>query len=133
MTRRELREHIFRILFTRDFDSNDAGEQADLYLNDVDGLTQEEADYIRSKTVRIWQMIPELDEMIGAESVGWTVERMGTVDRTLLRLALYEMKYEDDVPAGVAINEAVELAKKYGTDSSYSCVNGILAKLAKEE
>ncbi|MGI6002666.1 MAG: transcription antitermination factor NusB [Lachnospiraceae bacterium] len=133
MTRRELREHIFRILFTRDFDSNDAGEQADLYLNDVDGLTQEEADYIRSKTVRIWQMIPELDEMIGAESVGWTVERMGTVDRTLLRLALYEMKYEDDVPAGVAINEAVELAKKYGTDSSYSFVNGILAKLAKEE
>ena len=133
MTRRELREHIFRILFTRDFDSNDAGEQADLYLNDVDGLTQEEADYIRSKTVRIWQMIPELDEMIGAESVGWTVERMGTVDRTLLRLALYEMKYEDDVPAGVAINEAVELAKKYGTDSSYSFVNGILAKLANEE
>ena len=133
MTRRELREHIFRILFTRDFDSNDAGEQADLYLNDVDGLTQEDADYIRSKTVRIWQMIPELDEMIGAESVGWTVERMGTVDRTLLRLALYEMKYEDDVPAGVAINEAVELAKKYGTDSSYSFVNGILAKLAKEE
>ena len=133
MTRREPREHIFRILFTRDFDSNDAGEQADLYLNDVDGLTQEEADYIRSKTVRIWQMIPELDEMIGAESVGWTVERMGTVDRTLLRLALYEMKYEDDVPAGVAINEAVELAKKYGTDSSYSFVNGILAKLAKEE
>lgn len=133
MTRRELREHIFRILFTRDFDSNDAREQADLYLNDVDGLTQEEADYIRSKTVRIWQMIPELDEMIGAESVGWTVERMGTVDRTLLRLALYEMKYEDDVPAGVAINEAVELAKKYGTDSSYSFVNGILAKLAKEE
>ena len=99
----------------------------------MDGLTQEEADYIRSKTVRIWQMIPELDEMIGAESVGWTVERMGTVDRTLLRLALYEMKYEDDVPAGVAINEAVELAKKYGTDSSYSFVNGILAKLAKEE
>ena len=132
MTRRELREHIFRILFTRDFDSNDAGEQADLYLNDVDGLTQEEADYIRSKTVRIWQMIPELDEMIGAESVGWTVERMGTVDRTLLRLALYEMKYEDDVPAGVAINEAVELAKLYGGDESPAFINGILGELSRK-
>lgn len=133
MTRREQREHIFRILFTRDFDSNEADEQVNLYLGEVEGLTEQDAEYIRGKAARIWEKIPELDEQIAAQSVGWTVERMGTVDRTLLRLALYEMKYDDDVPTGVAINEAVELAKKYGTESSYSFVNGILAKLAKQE
>ena len=55
---------------------------------------------------------------------------MGKVDLTLIRLAVYEMKYEDEIPVGVAINEAVELAKKYGTDESSSFVNGILAKIA---
>lgn len=60
---------------------------------------------------------------------GWKTSRMGKVDLTLIRLAVYEMKFEEDVPAGVAINEAVELAKAYGTDDSSSFVNGILAKL----
>jgi N utilization substance protein B len=58
---------------------------------------------------------------------------MGKVDLTLIRLAAYEMKYEEDVPVKVAINEAVELAKKYGTDDSPAFVNGVLARLAKEE
>ena len=60
---------------------------------------------------------------------GWKTARMGKVDLTLLRLAVYEIKFEDDIPTGVAINEAVELAKKYGTDDSSSFVNGILAKI----
>ena len=55
---------------------------------------------------------------------------MGKVDLTIIRLAVYELKYEEDIPTGVAINEAVELAKKYGTDTSSSFVNGVLAKLA---
>ena len=68
--------------------------------------------------------------MIDDVSVGWRVGRMSRVDLTILRLAVYEMKYDESIPVAVAINEAVELARKYGGDSSPSFVNGILAKLA---
>ena len=67
--------------------------------------------------------------MINAIARGWKTTRMGKVDLTLIRLGVYEMKFDDEIPTGVAINEAVELAKKYGTDGSSSFVNGILAKL----
>ena len=62
---------------------------------------------------------------------GWTIERIGKVELTILRLAVFEIKYDDEVPVSVAINEAVELAKKYGQNDSSSFVNGVLAKLAK--
>ena len=68
--------------------------------------------------------------MINAVTKGWKTGRMGKVDLTLLRLAVYEIKFEEEIPTGVAINEAVELAKKYGTDGSFSFINGILAKIA---
>ena len=61
---------------------------------------------------------------------GWQTKRMGKVDLTILRLAVYEIKYDEDIPTGVAINEAVELAKKFGQDSSPAFVNGVLAKFA---
>ncbi len=73
--------------------------------------------------------ITEIDAMVNEVAQGWKTSRMGKVDLTLIRLAVYEMKFEEDVPQGVAINEAVELAKSYGTDDSSSFVNGILAKL----
>ena len=73
--------------------------------------------------------LAEIDEAIDAVAEGWKTGRMGKVDLTLIRLAVYEMKYDEDVPVGVAINEAVELAKKYGTDESPAFINGVLAKL----
>ena len=73
--------------------------------------------------------IEEIDAKINEVTEGWKTGRMGKVDLTLIRLAVYEMLYEEDVPAKVAINEAVELAKQYGTDNSPSFVNGVLAKL----
>lgn len=69
--------------------------------------------------------------MINEIAEGWKTERMGKVDLTILRLAVYEIRFDEDVPTSVAINEAVELAKKYGQDGSPSFVNGILAKFAK--
>ena len=78
----------------------------------------------------IVEKIDEIDAAINEVSEGWKTRRMGKVDLTLIRLAVYEMKYEDDIPVKVAINEAVELAKQYGTDESPSFVNGVLAKLA---
>ena len=69
--------------------------------------------------------------MINKQAKGWTTQRMGKVDLTILRLAVYEIIYDENVPVGVAINEAVELAKRYGQDESSGFVNGILAKFAK--
>ena len=68
--------------------------------------------------------------MIEEVSEGWKIKRMGRVDLSIMRLAVYEMKYDEDIPVRVAINEAVEIAKKYGQDNSPSFVNGILAKVA---
>lgn len=79
---------------------------------------------------RITGLLPQIDEIINAAVSGWKTDRMGKVELTIIRLALYEMKYDDDVPVSVAINEAVELTKKYGSDEAPSFVNGILAKLA---
>ena len=74
----------------------------------------------------------ELDALIGRHAVGWTLDRIAKVDLSILRVAVYEMLYRDEVPTGAAINEAVELAKRYGGEKSYSFVNGILGTIARE-
>ena len=84
-----------------------------------------------ARAKNIFDKIPELDEEIAAVSEGWKLDRMGKVDLTIIRLALYEMRYDDQVPEKVAVNEAVEIAKKFGGDSSPQFVNGILAKLMR--
>ena len=75
------------------------------------------------------EKVPKIDESINAVATGWKTGRMGKADLSILRLAVYEMKYDDEIPVSVAINEAVELAKKFGSEESPSFVNGILAKL----
>ena len=92
-------------------------------------LIEKYADYISNKFIHILEHIAEIDEAVSEVSEGWKTTRMGKVDLTLNRLAVYEMRYEEDIPVNVAINEAVELAKQYGTDSSPAFVNGVLAKL----
>ena len=75
------------------------------------------------------RLVPELDEKINGVAEGWKTKRMGKAELTILRLASYEMKYDDEIPEKVAINEAVELAKKFGGKDSPAFINGILAKL----
>ena len=74
----------------------------------------------------------ELDELLGGHATGWTVHRMAVVDRTILRVACYELLYRPDVPAAAAINEAVEAAKELSTEDSGRFVNGILGRIAAE-
>ena len=81
------------------------------------------------KALAVCEKAAELDDRIDAAAEGWKTKRMGKVDVTVLRLALYEMEYDDDIPTKVAINEAVELARKFGGDESPGFVNGILARL----
>ena len=75
----------------------------------------------------------EINQLISRHAENWRLERMSVIDRNILRLAVYELHYQDDVPASVVINEAVEIAKRYSTDDSGSFINGILDSMAKEE
>ena len=132
MRRSELREHIFKLLFLTDFHpGNEQEEQTAWYLENLEEASQEDTEYIRRKYALIMQNLPEIDSQLNAVSEGWKTKRMNRVDLMLLRLALYEMKMDPAVPTGVAINEAVELAKRYGTGESGSFVNGILGSLAR--
>lgn len=131
MSRRELREQIFKLLFRIEFNSlEDMPEQEQLFFEDEDAAQDKDADYISDKYHKIRQKLPEIDGQLNEKAKGWNTERMSKVDLTILRLAVYEIYYDDSVPTGVAINEAVELAKKFGQDASSGFVNGILAKFA---
>lgn len=131
MSRREIREQIFKLLFRAEFyEKEELSEQMQMFLEETDPGAEKDICYIQNKFEQIMDHINEIDEMVNQVAQGWKTSRMGKVDLTLIRLAVYEIKFEEDVPTGVAINEAVELAKRYGTDDSASFVNGILAKLA---
>ena len=106
-------------------------EQAEMFFDEEENQADtEDTAYITDKFDKIMDKLTSIDEMINEEAKGWDTTRMGKVDLTLIRLAIYEIKFDDEVPTGVAINEAVELAKKFGQDSSASFVNGVLAKFA---
>ena len=79
--------------------------------------------------LKILEQLPELDSMINADTAGWTTTRMSKTDLTVLRLSLYELKFQEDIPKKVVLNEAVEIAKKYGGADSGSFVNGVLARI----
>jgi len=134
MKRRELREHIFQLLFRVEFNGQEEmKEQIGLFVDDMkeemEVKEQDEA-YISGKYEKIVEKLPEIDAMLDEVSKGWKTSRMGKVELTILRLAVYEMKFDEDIPEKVAINEAVELSKKFGGDDSPAFINGVLAKLA---
>lgn len=130
MSRRELREQIFKMLFRAEFyEESELSEQLSMFFEELDRKEDKDTAYIQHKFEDIMSHLSEIDQMINDAAKGWKTSRMAKVDLTLIRLAVYEIKFEEDIPTGVAINEAVELAKSYGTDDSASFVNGILAKL----
>ena len=131
LSRRKLRESIFQLLFMTEFNpSEEMGEQKELYLDGIENLQEKDQAYIQDKFEKIRDKITEIDEILNQASKGWKTSRMGKVDLTILRLASYEVLFDEDVPAKVAINEAVELAKKFGGDDSPSFINGVLGKVA---
>lgn len=136
MSRRELREQIFKFIFRVEFNDAEEMQEQEQFFFDNFALEEQEikeadAAYISEKSRKIIEKLDEIDEMINKQAKGWTTHRMGKVDLTILRLAVYEIVFDEDVPTGVAINEAVELAKKFGQEESSGFVNGVLAKFAK--
>ena len=112
-------------------DAHELDGQIRLYMNELGTISEADCKYITEKTQTIAALLPEIDEKINSVSEGWPVNRLGKAELAIMRLAVYEMLYDEDIPVNVAINEAVELAKNYGGDNAPSFVNGVLAKLAK--
>lgn len=133
MSRRELREQIFKFIFRVEFnDKDEMKQQQEFFMADDELVINEKnSNYIIDKSNKILENLEVIDEMINAQAKGWTTERMSKVDLTIIRVAVYEIKFDEDVPTGVAINEAVELAKKFGQEESAGFVNGVLAKFAE--
>ena len=136
MKRSVQREQVFKILFRAEFNEPDEmALQEELYFESGDMVfTDRDRTYIQTKVNAILAKCPEIDRMLSAKMKGWTIDRLGKVELTILRLAIYEILWDEDVPTGVAISEAVELARKFGSDDNAgSFVNGVLAKFAPSD
>lgn len=133
MTRKKVREHLFVMLFRVDFHQREElEEQVSIYLEEMEHASKAAKTEIQEKFYSVVDHMAEIDEQIAGKSRGWDLKRLAKADITILRLAVYEILFDDQVPTGVAINEAVELSKRYGTDKSTSFVNGVLSSIAKE-
>lgn len=132
MSRREMREQLFKLLFRVEFNPREelAQQEALFFEDEENGMALGENAQISGKFNKIIEKLDEIDSALNEKVQGWNTGRMGKVDLTILRLAVYEIMYDEEIPTSVAINEAVELAKKFGQDSSPSFVNGVLAKFA---
>lgn len=133
MRRHELREQVFRLLFCVEFHSEEEmPAQARLYIQNTEVITKEDdAEYISERFESVRDKIAEIDKLINERTTGWDTTRMGKVELTVLRLAIYEIMFDEEIPTNVSINEAVELAKTYGQENSGSFVNAILAKFVE--
>ena len=135
MRRSEQREHIFKLLFMTQFNSEDEmSDQVSMYFETLGELEEKDQEAMQAKYQKILEKLDEIDQILNDYSRGWKTSRMNRVDLTVLRLAVYELEYEkEEVPVGVAINEAVELAKCFGSEESGAFVNGILGKIANPD
>ena len=142
MNRREVREAALCMIFDYSFhsDDGDGNEQLELYLDNFQDKDEKNIseklrnnEYFTKVYFGVISNLSELDAIIEENSKKWSSKRISRVSRSIMRLALYEIKYIDDIPAEVSINEAVELAKKFDADESYTFVNGILGAYVRGE
>jgi len=135
MNRHQLREHVFLLVFRAAFYSyEDMPEQIRLYIEEMEEPAREEdAELIEKKSSAVFARLSELDKLINERTDHWNTDRMGKVELAIVRLALYEMLFDDEVPQKVAVDEAVNLAREYGQDGSGQFVNGVLARFISDD
>ncbi len=134
MNRTAIREQAFKLIYSLEIQKQENLQEAIELYEESNEITDEKAkEYIQEAILGIQEnkqeIIKQIEENLKAE---WKIERISKVDLAILKLAIYELKYTE-IPFKVAINEAVELAKKYGEDTSKNFVNGILASVVKEK
>ncbi|HCU24899.1 MAG TPA: transcription antitermination factor NusB [Deltaproteobacteria bacterium] len=140
--RRKAREVSLQLLYETELAHKSGREVTERFLKDPHGLQfetgeldadalQEVKDFTRLILEGVANNVREIDSLMESHSTHWKVSRMASVDRNILRMAIFELLYCSDIPASVTINEAIEIAKKYGTEESGAFVNGILDHIAK--
>ena len=135
MTRHEMRECIFCLLFqnefytTEEFDEQMGNFLENFHFPEEHEISEKDEQEVRDKVARMLAFLPDIDEKISSSAKGWKIDRIAKAELAILRLAVYEALYDDGVPVGVAVNEAVELAKQYGDDNGAAFVNVILGKI----
>ena len=133
MKRRHAREKAVQLLFQMDMARVDFDYALNHQLEPEDESADKgEGEFFRKIVQGTVEHQEEIDALITHHLRGWTLARLAGVDRAILRLATYEIQFRKDIPLGVSLNEAVELAKIYGTDDSPKFINGVLSGLAKE-
>lgn len=138
MTRREMRECIFCLLFqnefytTEEFDEQMGNFLEHFHFPEKQRIREKDEQEVRGKVEKLLACLPAIDEKIAGHAKGWKLDRIAKAELAILRLAVYEALYDEEVPVGVALNEAVELAKQYGDDNGSAFVNGILGKIVNE-
>ena len=135
MSRKKIRENLYIMLFRLDFyNEEELLSQAEIYLEDeIENASEKDKEELSSKFRDVLEHIEEIDAQIEEKSKGWTVKRIAKAELTVLRLAVFEILYVDDVPDSVAVNEAVELSKLYCADKAKGFINGILASVVKDK
>lgn len=129
--RRMARELALQLLYQRELSADEGTEEAGVSLDGID-LSTDAGVFCKELIEGVIGRLDELDAIIEPYLEHWSLERMSVVDRNILRLAVYELRFMDDIPFKVSIDEAIELAKLFGSDESGAFVNGILDHLAKE-
>lgn len=132
MNRTLAREVAMKILFARSLGGEDTWEEVLEQSQARNELSDEDKTFLENEVFGVERHREELDGLIDGYAKGWNLNRLAKVDLTLLRMGLFELLYLPEVPVGAAINEAVELSKRYGEDKSYSFINGILGTAARE-
>lgn len=129
MTRKMAREEAFILIFEKLFSKESVEDILEL-ANEARDLVPD--DYIKTVFGGVYDNVVELDGIIDENAVGWKIDRISKTALCILRLAIFEIKYMEDIPLSVSINEAVEICKKYATEADASFVNGILSSVAKK-
>ena len=129
MIRKQAREEVFILIFEKAFNDDSVSDILELA---IEAREIEPDDYIKDVFFGVFDNLDIIDNTISENAVGWSIKRISKTALSILRLAIYEMKFVESIPVSVSINEAVELAKKYATKEDASFINGILSTVAKQ-
>jgi len=133
MTRSRQREEVFKLVFQVELIPEEVWEEHfHNYLYSLTDLSEEDKEGILNRAKKVLANVTDIDTLLNDKTIGWKTNRMNKVDLAILRLAVYEILYDEDIPEGVAINEGVELGKKYSGDDGPAFINGVLSKFAKK-
>ena len=130
LKRREAREFTVGLLFETEFRTEE--DKTDVYAVSVENREIPEDEYIKRAYFGVYENVEQIDALIGAHSNGWKTHRLTRLSRSIMRLCVYEMLFEDDIPYRVSINEAIELTKKFDEPKAKAFVNGVLNSVKNE-